>query len=442
MTPAARVQCAIALLDEIERDARPAHRVVERYLRARRFIGSKDRRAVGDLVFRTVRARIRLDWLIAARGTVPDSRSRVLAALALDTETGPDRAAALFDGGRYGPAPLDADETGLLAALAAADSNDPTMPAAVRGNYPSWLEPALAQRFGPDLAAEMAALDAEAAVDLRVNERRAGRAEVMAALRKAGFDSEPTPWSPLGLRLDRRPGIANLALYRDGTVELQDEGAQLIAFLVDAVGADCVVDYCAGAGGKTLALAARMGVEGAGQGGAKGRLIACDSAADRLKRMGPRLRRAGVARLERQVVAEAADPWVAANPTIADRLLIDIPCTGTGTWRRHPDARARLTPVGLESCLDRQRRILDQAEPLVRPGGRLIYATCSVLKAENEDQVAAFLARRPDFALVPIDEVWRAVLPGDCPAEGPMLQLTPNRHGTDGFFVTILARAS
>ena len=429
MTPAARVQTAIELLEAVESQARSADRVVASELRARRYAGSKDRRAIRDRVFATLRARARLDWRIARHGGAPAPRVRVIAAL-VEGGQSPEDLAALFDGTPYGPAPLDDSETQLASALANGDTAE--MPRWVRGNYPTWLEDELVRAFGPDLDAEMAGLDAEAPLDLRVNEAMARRDEVLAAFRSFGFDCAPTPFSPLGLRLTGRPRVTDHPLYRDGTVEIQDEGAQLAALLVDAAGAECVVDYCAGGGGKTLALAARM----AGH----GRLIACDINQRRLDAMTPRRARAGEDSIEVQVVAEVDDPWVAAHAGLADRVLVDLPCSGTGRWRRDPNARWTLDPDTLAGYAEQQRAIATQAAGLVKPGGRLISATCSVLPSENQDQAAWFAAQHPAFQPVPVADVWREVLGGEMPGADPCLQLTPHRHGMDAFFIAIFER--
>ncbi len=349
----------------------------------------------------------------------------------------PEDLAALFDGSGYGPAPLGEDEIRLAAALAdnKVNGRDPAeMPRWVRGNYPAWLEAELIRAFGPDLDAEMAALDTEAPLDLRVNEASARRDEVLAAFRSFGFDCAPTPFSPLGLRLTGRPRVTDHPLYRDGTVEIQDEGAQLAALLVDAAGAECVVDYCAGGGGKTLALAARMA--------GRGRLIACDINPRRLDAMTPRRARAGEDAIEIQVVAGNDDPWVAAHAGLADRVLVDLPCSGTGRWRRDPDARWTLDPEALAGYGDQQRAITAQAASLVKPGGRLIYATCSVLPSENQDQAAWFCAQHPAFRPVPVADVWRKVLGGEMPGADPCLHLTPHRHGMDAFFIAIFERTA
>ena len=305
------------------------------------------------------------------------------------------------------------------------------MPKAVRLEIPDWLHPHLVARFGTAVLAELEALLRPAPLDLRVNLLKATRAEAQAALAAEGLPATPTRFSPWGLRLDGRRPITAGPAFRSGLVEIQDEGSQLVAALVDAHPGQRICDYCAGAGGKTLALAATMEN--------RGHLLACDTAAARLDNAARRLRRAGVGNVERHLL-EPGDKWAKRRTGGFDRVLVDAPCTGTGTWRRNPDARQRLSADDLAELLHRQTAILDAAAPLVRTQGRLVYATCSLLDAENEGQVTRFLARHPGFSLVPLARAWP--LQGRPPCEGDFLSLTPARHGTDGFFAAVLERTA
>jgi len=213
---------------------------------------------------------------------------------------------------------------------------------------------------------------------------------------------------------------------------VQDEGSQLVALLTDAQPGQAVMDFCAGAGGKTLALAAAMKN--------KGRLVACDTHAARSERAVQRLRRAGVHNVTRHVLEGEGDKWLKRQKGTFDRVLVDAPCSGSGTWRRNPDAKWRLTETGLLELVALQGKILTQASTLVKPGGRLVYATCSLLPEENERQVEAFLAANPDFSLIPITEAWSATVGTECPVPGPYLRLSPAAHNTDGFFVAVMQR--
>ncbi len=296
---------------------------------------------------------------------------------------------------------------------------------------PDWLLPHLTGRFGATLAVEMAALSKPAPLDLRVNPLKADRAQAQAALAAEGWDAQPTSLSPCGLRIEGRRPITTGPAFMSGMVEIQDEGSQLVAMLVGAAPGMRVVDWCAGAGGKTLALAGLMQN--------RGQIVACDVSALRLDGAVRRLRRAGVHNVERHLL-EAGDKWLKRRAGAFDRVLVDAPCTGTGTWRRNPDARLRLTPQDLAELVAKQAGILDNAQSLVRKGGRLVYATCSLLEEENEAQVSAFLLRHPDFVVVPLARAWS--FDGPVPNSGDFLFLTPARHGTDGFFAAVLERAS
>jgi 16S rRNA (cytosine967-C5)-methyltransferase len=437
MRPGARIQSAIELLDQIEDREAPADRLVDGYFRRRRFAGSGDRAAITALVYLVLRHRAEFDWRLeqAAGGRTPEgapARRRALAALVLLEGHGAPEVEALFDGGAYAPAILDAGERELLAYLAAAAGEGAEMPAWVRGNYPEWLAEELSARFGAALDDEAQALNQRAPVDLRVNRLKGEREAVLERLRQDGFEAEPCRLSPLGIRLGGRARVTARPLYRQGLVEVQDEGSQLVALLVGARPGEQVVDLCAGAGGKTLALAAEMAN--------RGQVYACDVNAQRLARMAPRLQRAGVRNVQTRHLAGEGDPWLKAFDAKADRVLLDAPCSGSGAWRRNPDAKWRLTPGDLAIQHEAQGRLLARAARLVRPGGRLVYATCSLLRSENEAQVEAFLADHPAFAVVPVAEAWAESLGGDCPTDEATLMLTPGGHGVDGFFIAVLAR--
>ena len=429
MTPGARIEAAIALGAGIEATDAPADAVIARFFRGRRYMGSGDRRAVTDRVYGVLRRRARLDWWLERAGLSASPRCRVIADLVLVDGLQAAAVAALFDGGRHRPAPLAADEQGLVQSLAGHALDEAAMPDWVALEYPAWLDAPLRRQWGDSLGQEMAALNRPAPVDLRVNTVKATRAEAAAALAAEGIAALPTPLSPLGLRLQSRLRLEGVAAFRRGLVEVQDEGSQLVALLAGARPGMTVIDFCAGAGGKTLALAAAMTGDG---GGVAGRLIACDASAARLGRMDERLHRAGIKGIERRPPAAEDE---------ADRVLVDAPCSGSGTWRRHPDARWRLDAAGVDALVERQRHILADAAQVVRPGGRLVYATCSLLPAENEEQVRRFLEQGRDFAVVAMAEAWAATIGGRCPAAGPFLRLSPAGSGTDGFFAAVLERA-
>ncbi|WP_193370793.1 RsmB/NOP family class I SAM-dependent RNA methyltransferase [Pelagibius marinus] len=442
MMPAARLQATIEILDGItgegagEGAVRPAERVVNDYLRQRRYIGSKDRRAVTALTYDVLRHHARLAWwLQRGRGSAAASRQQLLAYLLLCEHEDPQALNRLFDGSRYAPPPLTTEEAALVERLEEAAREPEQPPAWVANEVPEWIMPRLEAAFGAAAEQEAAALLQEAPVDLRVNTLLGSRADAVAALAEEGIEAAPTPLSPRGLRLGGRRALRATQAFGAGLVELQDEGSQLAALLCDARPGMAVADVCAGGGGKTLALAAEM----KGQ----GRLLAMDAEQARLDRSAIRLKRAGLSEGGGGFVERRAQKNLAAAEDLQgtfDRVLVDAPCSGSGAWRRHPDARWRLTPEALEGYKAAQHDVLRQAAVLVKPGGRLIYVTCSLLPEENQDQVEAFLADAPDFAALPLGEVWAQVLTVPYPGEDPYLTLTPARHGTDGFFVAIFRR--
>jgi 16S rRNA (cytosine967-C5)-methyltransferase len=437
MTPGARLEAAIGLLDEIEQARAPADDIIANYFRRHRFAGAKDRAAMSQHIYAVLRRRAALDWWIERGGpALPrDARRRLLAALVLVEGWTPRAIDEACDGDRFRPAPLTVVEKRFLEALPPEKIEHKDMPPDVRGNYPAWLHSRLEAVFGRGLQREMAALCGTAALDLRVNGLKVDdREKARAALAREGVDAARTPLSPIGLRVFERVPLGTLKTFRDGFVEVQDEGSQLAALLADARPGMRVVDFCAGAGGKTLALAAAMEN--------RGHLVACDIAARRLERATERLRRAGASIVQRVPLTSARDKWVKRHGRGFDRVFVDAPCTGTGTWRRNPDAKWRLRPEDLADLTALQAEILDSAQRLVKPGGRLVYVTCSLLAEENEQQVAHFLAGHPAFSLLPVGSVWRAVIGTEAPAEGEMLRLTPARHGTDGFFVALIERAA
>ena len=386
MTPAARVQAAIEVLDLVIAAARnrgaSADRIIAEWLRARRFAGSKDRRAVRDLIYAAIRC----------CGEVPETGRAAMLRVAQDDPA----LLALFDGSRHAPAPYAPGE-----------------PVAVKGVAPAWLVAALAESgISGD---EAAALLERAPLDIRVNSLKADRETLELPI--AGLPL----LAPQGLRLPYGTQVEQWDAYQDGRIEVQDGGSQLACLIADARPGETVVDLCAGAGGKTLALAAAMD--------ARGRLIACDSDRARLSRLAPRAERAGAGFIETRLLDSGRE--MAALGDLAggcDMVLVDAPCSGAGTWRRNPEARWRLTAEELARLAALQARLLDVAAGLVRPGGRLIFITCSLLDAEGADQAGAFLRRNPD---------WRADTPdfGAGTPRGGGVRLSPGRDGTDGFFI-------
>lgn len=443
MTPSARIQAVLELLEEIEKTPRPADGLASAYFRARRYIGSHDRGAVSTMLYAILRAHARLGWWLEKNEAGNTPRARLIAWLALAEQKTADQAGQLFSGGKFGPPPLAEEEKTLAEKLATHTLEHPEMPENVRAECPDWAYASLKKRFGGNFAHEMEALLEPAPLDLRVNSLKAARADILAELEKAGVKAGPCKLSPFGIRIHNRPALNTLPMLKEGRVEIQDEGSQLVAAAVEAGAGMQVVDFCAGAGGKTLAIAAQMKN--------KGRILACDVLEKRLKRSTERFRRAGIHNIETRPLKNERDPWIKKHRAKFDRVLVDAPCTGVGAWRRNPDARWRAEvdasenaeeteaqmPVkeaggrlqalgpGLEALVKLQAEILDSAARLVKPGGRLIYATCSLLPEENEEQVEKFLAAHADFTLKP-----------------PVLSLTPAENGTDGFFAAVMERAA
>jgi 16S rRNA (cytosine967-C5)-methyltransferase len=433
MTPAARLSAAIELLETIDDQRVPAAKALKEWGTAHRFAGSGDRAAISGLVWDVLRRRASSAWIMGS----DTARARLFGMLHLERKLDADQIAALCDGSRFAPSALtDAERAALT--LNSLDK----APAPVAGDYPEWLDSHLAEVFGEDRGLEAAAMASRAPLDLRVNTLKAGPEKVLASTAHLG--TMPTPWSPNGLRIElgadaRNPGIHAEEAFIKGMIEVQDEGSQLAALLSAAKPGEQVIDLCAGAGGKTLALGAMM------QG--KGRLIATDHDKRQLAPIYERLSRAGVHNCEVRTPKGEGDALSDIRAS-ADLVMIDAPCTGTGTWRRNPDAKWRMRPGALEIRLKEQAEVLDRAASLVKPGGRIAYVTCSVLGAENGGQIRKFLARQPDFAIVPPPEtvaaLWdkaedfaAATLRS---AEG--LLMTPRRTGTDGFFVSVLRRTS
>jgi 16S rRNA (cytosine967-C5)-methyltransferase len=432
MKPQARIQAAIDVLESIVERHQPAGLALADWGKGHRFAGSGDRAAIGNVVYDALRHRALSAYHM--RGETP----RALVLGALHAARGLDVAAieALCDGNQHAPAVLTGDErTRLTSGIhpGAADWQ--------RANVPQWLTPHLSQVFGEQLVSEGHAMTARAPVDLRVNTLKADRAQVLEAL--AQFGATPTPLSPLGVRLaaptgdGRTPNVEAEAAHGKGWFEVQDEGSQIAAALTGVKAGQNVLDLCAGAGGKTLALAAAMGNSG--------KIHAYDSDKSRLRPIFERITRAGITNAEIMTAGDtdALDKLGARF----DVVLVDAPCSGAGTWRRKPDAKWRLKPDVLAARIKDQAAVLARAARHVKPGGRLVYVTCSLLADENVDQIAAFRGKNKHFTLRPWRQVWAQQLTSPPPprsADGrdDTLLLSAATHGTDGFFVAVLERTS
>lgn len=429
MQLAGRAQAACEILSEIFERHRPAAIALQDWAKAHRFAGSGDRAAIGNLVYDALRQRSSLAWQMQDESPL----ALIAAALRLLWGFDADAVEQLFDGSAHAPPRLTAAQADGLRTAA-----PETAPDHVKGNYPEWLDASLKRNFGNRAAAEGEALAQRAPVDLRVNTLKATRPKVLQALLKHG--ATPTAMSPIGIRIPARDGAKRSPQveaepgHAKGWFEVQDEGSQLAAHLCGAGPRLQLADLCAGAGGKTLAFAAMM--QNTGQ------IHAFDTDAQRLRPIFERLKRAGARNVQVLPAGETAS--LEKLHGAMDRVFIDAPCTGSGVWRRRPDAKWRLSPDNLAQRRGQQRILLPQGAALVKPGGSLVYVTCSMLPEENQDQIASFLGEHRGFVLQPYQQIWREVLPGDPPNSaldaGGALQLTPACHGTDGFFIAVMQR--
>ncbi|HKT54947.1 MAG TPA: RsmB/NOP family class I SAM-dependent RNA methyltransferase [Caulobacteraceae bacterium] len=422
MRDGGRIAAAIEVLEAVEGRHRPARLALKAWGDGARYAGAKDRAFVSGLVLDTLRRRRSLVWMTGD----DTARGAVLGALTLLWDWSVERLAVAAEE-PHGPGALtDAERARLAAPLPVEDAAAP-----VRGDYPDWMEGTLSRVFGENRANEGRALAARAPVDLRANTLKADTARVLKVL--APFRPELLAFPPDAIRIpppaasERAAPVEALPEFQKGWFEVQDLGSQIAAACAGDIKGKQVLDYCAGGGGKTLALAAAMGNTG--------QLYAYDADARRLAETVRRAQRAGVRNLQ---VRSPLDPKALAGlEGRMDLVFVDAPCTGSGTWRRHPDAKWRLTPEQLERRIAEQDAVLDGAAPYVKPGGRLIYVTCSLLAEENEDRIAAFLERSPEFALRPVDlegaQAWRT--------DAGYLRLSPRNAGADGFFVAGFQRS-
>ncbi|CAN7212565.1 RsmB/NOP family class I SAM-dependent RNA methyltransferase [Brevundimonas sp. LjRoot202] len=468
MTPAARLAAAASVLDSIAQGRAPAEVVLKAWGAANRYAGSKDRRAVADRVYRVLRARGRLVWAMGGR---EDGRALVIGSLALIDGLSLEEIEALHAGEGYGPRPLSKQERARITA------GEGDLPGWVAAGLPEFVVEDFKATFGDRWSEEARELMApRAPIDLRINTAKAPVDAVAAELTAAGLAPEPTPWSARGLRLSSEPppNVQALEAFKAGRIEIQDEGSQIVTWLagsgLDFTPESIVVDYCAGGGGKTLALAAQgladadpsmvrapkpAGWSPTGEDEAAARraaplaagmrLIACDVVQKRLDNIRPRLERAGVA-ADLRLIGQNGGGVEEFNGKV-DLVFVDAPCSGSGTWRRRPEDAWRLKPDEVERLHALQLRILAQAVALVKPGGRLAYVTCSMLTRENEATADAFEAAHPNFAALPVATLLDAATLTNAARErlaanavGHRLRLSPASTNTDGFFLALYER--
>jgi 16S rRNA (cytosine967-C5)-methyltransferase len=429
MTPGARIAAAIDILATLDEARRPVADVLKEWGFAHRFAGSKDRSAIAALAYDALRRKASSAWIMGD----PGARASVIGALKQSRQMNAEEIAALFSGEGHAPPPLMYEERRRLdeATLEGA-------PDYVRGDYPEWLSSAFTESLGSDAADEGAALARRAPVDLRVNGLKGDRAKALAAL--SHLNPSETPFSPWGLRIEigadgRGPPLAAEPAYVKGLVEVQDEGSQIAALLSGVEAGGQVLDLCAGGGGKSLAFAAMMKNQG--------QIYATDSDGRRLTPIYQRLDRAGARNVQVRAPKGTQD-ILSELIGRCDIVFVDAPCSGSGAWRRNPDAKWRMRPGALDQRIKDQKEVFAKASQYVKKGGRLVYVTCSLLKSENEDRVAEFLSARVDFAPIEAAHLARATgLPELAPYAsklGAGLRLSPLRTGTDGFYIASLAR--
>lgn len=412
---AARFQAAIAALELVLPLNHPADAVLRAFFGEQRQLGSHDRAYVAETVFAVLRHKRLLEALVGQ----PTPRRLALAALIKLQGHGI---------GQIDPL-LRRDDREWAIGLKSADIE--ALPAAARLSLPDWLyRQLLAESPESEVVSLARAMLRPAPLDLRVNTLKASRDDALRALQAAGLKAEPTPYSPIGIRLEGKPAINRHALFLEGAVEVQDEGSQLLGFLVSPKRREMVVDFCAGAGGKTLMLGAMMQ--------SQGRLYALDVSEKRLNNFRPRLQRSGLSNVHPQLIQSETDAKVKRLAGKIDRVLVDAPCSGLGTLRRNPDLKWRQSPQSVAELTVKQRAILDAAATLVKPGGRLVYATCSLLPEENRRIVEQFLDTHPEFGMVSSQDVLKEQkIDLAC---GSFLELRPDRHDTDAFFAAAMQR--
>ena len=417
MHPKALLDESTSLIEKVFKFDHPADAVVARHFRENKSLGPRERATLSDTVFAVLRERLKYEWL-ARSGS--GSKWRRLAILG-------------FPGDRdFLKSALTEPEKNWLDGCGKVTDADFLAPH--RHNLPEWLATALREQVGTEFDALAASLLQPAPLDLRVNALKKKREAVLAECQAAGLVAEATPYSPLGIRLQGKPNLSKLPAFAGGEVEVQDEGSQLLALLLSPRRGEMVADFCAGAGGKTLALGAAMKNTG--------RLYAFDISAHRLEAIKPRLARSGLSNVHPVAIAHERDERIKRLAGKLDRVLVDAPCSGLGTLRRSPDLKWRHTPETVAAQAELQRRILASAARLLKPGGRLVYATCSLLTQENEAVAAAFSAAHPEFLPVPVADALAdghvaeaaSVCTGD---GGRFLRLWPHRHRTDGFYAAV-----
>lgn len=433
MKTSSRVQSAIDILERIEKSPIPMDNTIRDFMQFKRYIGSKDRAAIVELVYNITRHHARLGWWLESLKTLDTPRLRMMLYFFLADEKSSQEVVQLFNGEKYAPESLNEDELKVLQKLDGQILDHQEMPMQARCECPQWAYDDLKELYGDDFEEELVAMLDPAPLDLRVNTLQGDIEKAQNLLSAQDVTTNKTDYSPWGLRVEGKSYMSATKAYSKGLVEIQDEGSQLISLLCDVKPGMRVLDYCAGAGGKTLGLAAMMEN--------KGSIVAMDNDTRRLEKGRRRYRKAGVHNVEmRSLEDEKNRKWLRRQKETMDVVLVDAPCSSSGTWRRNPDLRWRQYGPSIDEIKRMQVDILERVADKVKSGGKLVYATCSLFTQENEDQVDHFLKNHPDYKVLPLSEVWQDSW-GKRPQSEPYLRLSPKQSGTDGFFAAVLQKA-
>ena len=434
MKQGARIQSAIDILTRISTSRIPMDNTIRDFMQYKRYIGSKDRAAIVELVYEVTRATARLGWWLEKLRVDDTPRMRVLLKLSLSEDFEPFQIQQFFDGEKYSPDALSDEEEKLVKSLEDKSLNDSQMPDAVRAECPPWAQERLKELYGDRFEEELSAMLPPATLDLRVNTLQGDVKKAQDLLAAQDVVTHRTPYSPHALRVEGKCYMSATKAFSKGLVEIQDEGSQLIALVCGVKPGMRVIDYCAGAGGKTLGIAAMMEN--------KGNIVAMDNDARRLEKGRRRYRKAGVHNVELRCLEDEKNrKWLRRQKNTMDVVLVDAPCSSSGTWRRNPDLRWNQYGPTIDEIKEMQEDIMIRVADKVKPGGRLVYATCSLFKEENEDQVDKFLEKHPEYEVLPLSKVWDDGW-GQRPESDPYLRLSPLQSGTDGFFAAVLERKS
>ena len=433
----AYIQTLIELFEDLEKTTKPADSFLSAEFRSKRYIGSKDRKVIANRFYRILRCEARLSWWAKKMNFQPRPRIKIIFdEIFHENHKTPDEVIELFNGERFGPEKMKGSEREIVHRMMGQSINHEEMDEKTRFECPDWAYGRLKEIFetSENFAKEMDEMLEPAELHLRVNVLKGDVDAAQSALAKEGIKSVKGELSPISLIVDGRPALGGSKAFQDGLVEIQDSGSQLIALLTGVKPGDRVSDFCSGAGGKALAMGAQMDN--------KGSLIASDVLAGKLRRAKTRFKRAGLDNIETRPLSSERDKWVKRAKGTFDVVLTDAPCSGTGTWKRNPDMRWRFLGPNMKELTDLQASILESASRLVKAGGQLIYATCSLLPEENQDQIHKFLEKNTEFELVPVSEIWESRVGTPNPGFTDMMDLTPAMSGTDGFFAAVMRRKS